>query len=79
MVANHLALTIELPTSQGSIRTLNAPFTEQRSSDVGSSLAEKIRRKVLSAFRCRTVTDILTLLCVPGKQCVCFDHLSPYP
>lgn len=59
MTANHLALTIEGPTSHGSISTVKAPFTERRSSDVGSSLGEKMSRKELSAFRCRTITDML--------------------
>jgi len=59
VIANHFALTTELPTSHGSIRTLKAPLAESKSSAVGSSCGEKISRKELSPFRCRTVTDMV--------------------
>ena len=58
VMANHGAVTIELPTSHGSIRMLYAPLADFRSDGRGCGSGEKIRRNVASAFRCRTVTDI---------------------
>lgn len=58
VTANHDALTIELPTSHGSIRTLKAPLADWRSVADGFFLGEKIKRNELSALRCRTVTDM---------------------
>ena len=58
VIANHFALTIEEPTSQGSISTLKDPCAERRSVGEGLGFGEKMRRKVLSALRCRTVRDI---------------------
>lgn len=61
VIANHFALTIELPISHGSTRTLNAPFADKRSDEVGCAAGENIKRKLLSALRWRMVTDILSL------------------
>ena len=58
VMANQGAVTIELPTSHGSMRMLYAPFADLRSEGRGCGSGEKMSRKVASAFRCRTVTDI---------------------
>jgi hypothetical protein len=60
-MANHGAVTIELPTSHGSMSTLYAPFADLRSEGKGCASGENMRRKVESALRCRTVTDIVAL------------------
>ena len=64
VIANHGAVTMELPTSQGSIRTVYARLADSRSSVDGCGSGEKIRRKVLSAFKCRIVTDMLLIVSV---------------
>jgi len=72
VIANHFAFTTELPTSHGSTRTLNAPLAESKSSDVGSCCGEKISRKELSPFRCRTVTDMVAAArCYLYLACCC--------
>lgn len=73
VIANHFAFTTELPTSHGSTRTLNAPLAERKSSDVGSCCGEKISRKELSPFRCRTVTDMVaSARCYLYLACCCY-------
>jgi hypothetical protein len=46
------------PVSHGSIRTENAPLVEKRSDEGAAASGEKMRRKVESALRCLTVTDM---------------------
>lgn len=58
---------MEVPDSHGSISTLNAPLTDTKSSEEGFFLGENMRRKLLSAFRWRTVTDMF------GRSC-CYTH-----
>lgn len=38
--------------------TLKDPFADNKSVAVGFIFEENMRRKLLSAFRCRTVTDM---------------------
>lgn len=60
---------MEVPDSHGSMSTLNAPLTDSKSSEEGVFLGENMRRKLLSAFRWRTVTDIFSQSC-------CYTHLT---
>jgi hypothetical protein len=66
--ANHGAVTIEGPVSHGSIRTVKVCSAEAGpgTGDFGSG--EKRRRKLESAFRCLTVTDIGRLLSCDRKS-----------
>jgi len=59
LIANHgLFTTQHAVDTQGSHNTEKAPFADLRSLAEGFSWAEKMRRKVESALRCLTVTDI---------------------
>ncbi len=58
VLANQGAVTMDGPVSHGSIRTENAPLVERRSVEGAVTSGEKMRRKVESALRCLTVTDM---------------------
>lgn len=81
VVANHGAVTTESPVSHGSIRIEKAPLEDVSCERDGCDSGENIRRKVLSAFRCLTVTDIAAAACflegpdklTPVVSGFCFD------
>ena len=56
--ANHGFETIDAPFSQGSIRIVYALFAELKWDVGGCASGEKMRRKLASAFKCLTVSDI---------------------
>ena len=56
--ANHGFETIDAPFSQGSTRIVYAPFAELKWDGEGCASGEKTRRKLASAFKCLTVSDI---------------------
>ena len=56
--ANHGFETIDVPVSQGSTRIAYAPFADLRSDVDGCASGENIRRKLASAFKCVTVSDM---------------------
>lgn len=56
--ANHGFDTIDVPVSQGSTRIVYAPLLDLKSDVEGCVSGEKMRRKLASAFKCLTVSDM---------------------
>lgn len=66
VLANHGARTIELPVMKGSMSTVYAPLAGVRSPEEGFSNGEKVKRKELSALRCRTSKLIVSIVKAPS-------------
>ena len=60
-------MTIDGPVSHGSIRTENVPLVGRRSDEEVVTSGEKMRRKVESALRCLTVTDMRSEIAVDDQ------------
>ena len=56
--ANHAFETIDVPVSQGSTRIVYAPLLGLKSDVDGCASGENMRRKLASAFKCLTVSDM---------------------
>ena len=56
--ANHAFETIDVPVSQGSTRIVYAPLVDLKSDVDGCASGENMRRKLASAFKCLTVSDM---------------------
>jgi hypothetical protein len=56
--ANHDFETIDVPVSQGSTRIVYAPLVDLKSGVDGCASGENMRRKLASAFKCLTVSDM---------------------
>lgn len=56
--ANHAFETIDVPVSQGSTRIVYAPLVDFKSDVDGCASGENMRRKLASAFKCLTVSDM---------------------
>ena len=56
--ANHGFETIDVPVSHGSTRIVYTPGADRKSEFEGCASGEKVSRKLLSAFKCLTVSDM---------------------
>lgn len=56
--ANHGFETIDVPVSHGSTRMVYTPGADRKSELEGCASGEKVSRKLLSAFKCLTVSDM---------------------